>query len=142
MESYIQKLINEKKDIADFIHTWEMQSISPVGREMLEHYFKMYVLKNTNFCIEDFFKIVKWDKHYCNLNLIPTSKSYNKFGSNVTITDFVCSDKESEIYWENWHNHKPTFGSFKAIKLSDSDEEPNGEEIEIFTYDIYEILHP
>ena len=142
MESYIQKLINEKADIADFIHIWEMQSISPVGREMLEHYFKMYILKNTAFSIEYFFKNVKLKSHpSIGLSFVPTSKSYNELGKDVCIVDFICSDKDGEYYWNNLQNNNLTYGTFKALKLPDPDKEPYGKEIEISTYDIYEILH-
>lgn len=141
MDDYVQKLIDEKADIAMFIHTWDAYNNNNIDSELLKHYFKMYILKNTAFCVEDFFKIVKWEKHRCNLSLIPTSDSYNEFGSSVTIKDFVCTDVESEIYWNNWHNNQPTYGLFKAIKVSDSDEELDDQEIKLSTYDIYEILH-
>ncbi len=141
MENLIQKMIDEKADISAFIQMWESYKANKANSEKLNYYFKTYIINNKIFSVEDFFKITKWDRHSCGINFIPTSKSYEKYGSNVTIIGFVSTDEESEQYWNNWQNGKLTYGTFKAIKLPDPDKSPNGEEIEISTYDIYEIMH-
>ena len=139
MDDYVQKLIDEKADITMFIHTWDAYNNNHIDNELLKHYFKMYILKNTAFCVEDFFKIVKLGNHSCCVHFIPTSKSYNEFGENVTIVDFVCSDKDFEQYCNNIQNSQLSYGHFKIVKLSNTDKEIFGGEIELSTYDIYEM---
>ena len=135
METYIQKLIDEKAEIFAFVNLWNDKT----NCELLNHYLKSYIVNNKQFSIEEFHKIVKQDRGYCSMYFIPTSKSYNEFGMFVTITRFICSDEESKLYQNNWQNKQLTYGTFKAIQRPEPDVVPYGKEIEISTYDIYSI---
>ena len=139
MENLIQKMINENASIDKFIVLWESLKANNNDNEELNSYFQKHIANNKKYCIEDFFKEVKMDNHSCCVHFIPTSKSYNEFGENVTIIGFVCSDEEFEQYLNNIQNNQLSYGHFKIVKLSDNDKEIFGGEIELSTYDIYEM---
>ena len=139
MNNYVQKLINEKADISTFIHLWNSLKANNISDEELNSYFQKYIANNKKYCIEDFFKEVKLDNHSCCVHFIPTSKSYSEFGENVTIVDFVCSDEECKQYFNNIRNNQLSYGHFKIVKLSNTDQEILDGEIELSTYDIHEL---
>ena len=125
--------------VGELIYLWEAHKASNIVDEELNRQLQKYIDSNQKFCIEDFFQEVKLDRHACCVHFIPTSKSYNEFGENVTIVDFVCSDKEFEQYYNNIQNSQLSYGSFKIVKLSDTDREILGDKLELSTYDIYEM---
>lgn len=117
------------------IYFWEAAVQENLPTIELEEFFKDYTSLNKRFCIEDIYKIVCMEHHALSVNFIPTSPSFKKYGSSLTIVDLCLSDEDNKKYLRAILSKSELhYGEIKckAMML---------DEVVINTSDIYEFLN-
>lgn len=136
----------QEMELTHLVILWKASSGNPQIKNQIEAELKMRIQINTNFSREYFFEICKIKNHGIGVNFIPTSKSYELYGANLTI-DIILSEEEMLEMMKNWSS-KPsvnTSGIIKAkILVTDNlsqEQIANAANIGFHTSDIFETLH-
>ena len=122
------------EELIQKIYLWEAAVQENLPAEELAVFFKDYISSNTKFCIEDIYKIVCMDCHALGVKFIPTSSSFEKYGSTLTIIDLCLSDEDNEKYLRTILSKSDLhYGEIKCKAMM-------CEDVVINTFDIYELL--
>lgn len=125
---------------------WQTSTNNPEMNSLVKRELQEKILHNDYFSIEDIYEYSIIKNKTINVWFVPTTSSYNEFGSYVTVELLVNEDERIKIFKNISSKPKiSTFGLVKCIILTENNEQPElklGTIIEFNTFHILDIDIP
>ena len=106
-------------DLEDALILWDATATTPLLKDKLEEVFKNEIANNHRFSIEDIYYIVEIQKHACGLGFIPTSDAYQRFGSNLTLTEVILDEEDRQRILHSTMTKNTHYGFIKGMTTDD-----------------------
>ncbi len=89
---------------------WQASLMNLELRQLIEAELQRRIAKNNFYSREYLFQVCKLENHAITISFIPTTESFNTYGTHVTI-DVILDDSEMEEMLKNYSTKPPIYTS-------------------------------